>query len=145
MKRGEIWTAADRSSEYAGKPGPVLVLQDDAFAGTDSVVVVPFTSDPTVAPLLRLPVAPGAANNLSRPCSLMVEKVTAVRRTNIGRLVGRLDDRSMATVGTMAATLLGLARPALPPARRAASGAAAKTRMAPAKALAARKPPRAPR
>ena len=116
MKRGEIWTAADRSSDYAGKPRPVLVLQDDAFAGTDSVVVVPFTTDPTVAPLLRLPVAPDAANNLSRPCSLMVEKVTVVRRANIGRLVGRLDDRSMATIGTMAATLLGLARP---PARRA--------------------------
>ncbi|MBD0274406.1 MAG: type II toxin-antitoxin system PemK/MazF family toxin [Acetobacteraceae bacterium] len=144
MKRGEIWTAADRSSDYAGKPRPVLVLQDDAFAGTDSVVVVPFTTDPTVAPLLRPPVAPDAANNLSRPCSLMVEKVTAVRRANIGRLIGRLDGRSMATVGAMAATLLGLARPQSPPTRRTALGSAKKARPAPAGKSAAREAPEVP-
>ena len=144
MKRGEIWTAADQSSDYAGKPRPVLVLQDDAFAGTDSVVVVPFTADPTAAPLLRLPVAPDAANNLSRPCSLMVEKMAAVRRANIGQLVGRLDDQRMATVGAMAATLLGLARPPSRPARRAAPGAAKRAPPASAKGSTARKVTRAP-
>lgn len=114
MKRGEIWTAADPSSDYAGKPRPVLVLQDDAFAATDSVVVVPFTTDPTVAPLLRLPVAPDpATNRLSQPCSLMVEKVTAVRRSKLGQLVGELDNRQMATLGALVATVLGLARPTM--------------------------------
>ena len=109
MKRGELWTATGPG--YAGKPRPVLILQDDAFAATDSVIVALMTTDPTVAPLLRLPVAPDAENNLSRPCSVMVDKIVAVPRAKLGLRVGRLDDRRMAEVGAMAATVLGLARP----------------------------------
>ncbi|MBD0272672.1 MAG: type II toxin-antitoxin system PemK/MazF family toxin [Acetobacteraceae bacterium] len=109
MKRGDIWTAAGGPG-YAGKPRPVLVLQDDAFPGTDSVVVALFTTDPTVAPLLRLPVAPDATNNLSRPCSLMAEKIVAVPRAKLQRFVGRLDAARMAQVNVLVATVLGLAR-----------------------------------
>ena len=110
LKRGEFWTAAGPG--YAGKPRPVLILQDDAFAATDSVLVALVTTDATVAPLLRLPVAPDATNNLSRACSVMVDKITAVPRTKVGKFVGVLDARSMARVNVMAATVLGLARPA---------------------------------
>jgi mRNA interferase MazF len=140
VKRGELWTATGPG--YAGKPRPVLILQDDAFAATDSVLVALITTDPIVAPLLRLPIAPDAANNLSQPCSVMVDKIMAVPRAKVSRLVGRLDDRRMAAVGAMAATLLGLARP--PPTRRVAPGAAKKARSAPAKRSAARKATRAP-
>jgi mRNA interferase MazF len=110
VKRGEIWTAAG-STGYAGKPRPMLILQDDAFSGTDSVVVALFTTDPTVAPLLRLPVAPDADNNLSWPCSLMVEKIVAVPRAKVQRFIGRLDAARMARVNMLVATVLGLARP----------------------------------
>ena len=44
MKRGDVWTAAGASG-YAGKHRPVLILQDDAFSGTDSVIVGLFTTD----------------------------------------------------------------------------------------------------
>ena len=141
MKRGELWTATGPG--YAGKPRPVLILQDDAFAATDSVIVALMTTDPTAAPLLRLPVTPDATNNLSQPCSVMVDKILAVPRAKIGRLVGRLDDQRMATVGAMAATLLGLARPSSPT-RRIAPGAAKKAQPAPAKGSAARKATKAP-
>ncbi len=50
MKRGEIWTAAG-GKDYAGKPRPVVIVQDDRFAGTDSITICAFTSDPTDAPL----------------------------------------------------------------------------------------------
>ena len=53
MKRGEIWTVAG-GKDYAGKPRPVLILQDDRFDMTDSVTVCAFTTDPTDAPLFRL-------------------------------------------------------------------------------------------
>ncbi len=33
---GEIWTAS-RGKHYAGKPRPVLVVQDDRFDATDSI------------------------------------------------------------------------------------------------------------
>ena len=114
LRRGEFWTAAGPG--YAGKPRPVLILQDDAFAATDSVLVAPVTTDPTVAPLLRLPVAPDAKNNLSRACSVMVDKIMAVPRAKVGKFAGVLDARAMARINVMAATVLGLARPAGVPA-----------------------------
>lgn len=36
MRRGEVWTAAG-GKNYAGKPRPVLVVQDDRFDATDSI------------------------------------------------------------------------------------------------------------
>ena len=51
VKRGEIWSAAC-GKDYAGKPRPVVILQDDRFDMTDSVTVFAFTTDPTDAPLL---------------------------------------------------------------------------------------------
>ena len=38
MKRGEIWTVAG-GKDYAGKPRPAVIVQDDAFDGTGSVTV----------------------------------------------------------------------------------------------------------
>jgi mRNA interferase MazF len=49
MKRGEIWTVAG-GKDFAGKPRPVVILQDDSFDATASVTVCAFTTDPTDAP-----------------------------------------------------------------------------------------------
>ena len=38
-------------SGYAGKPRPVLIVQDDAFAERDSVTVCLISSDPTDLPV----------------------------------------------------------------------------------------------
>jgi len=48
VRRGEIWTAAG-GKNYAGKPRPVVILQDNRFDMTDSVTVCAFTTDPTDA------------------------------------------------------------------------------------------------
>jgi mRNA interferase MazF len=53
MKRGEIWTVAG-GKDYAGKPRPAVVVQDDRFDKTDSITICAFTTDPTDAPLFRL-------------------------------------------------------------------------------------------
>ena len=91
MKRGEIWTVAG-GKDYAGKPRPVMVLQDDRFDTTRSVTVCAFTTNPTEAPLFRLPIEPSEANGLRAPCRLMVDKINTVSRTKIGALIGRLAD-----------------------------------------------------
>ena len=70
MRRGEIWTVAGGPA-YAGKPRPAVIVQDDRFAGTSSVTICAFTTDPTDAPLIRLPVEPNERNGLEAPCSLM--------------------------------------------------------------------------
>jgi mRNA interferase MazF len=54
------WTVSG-GPDYGGKPRPAVIIQDDHF-DTDSVIVCPFTSDPTDAPLFRLPVEPNPSN-----------------------------------------------------------------------------------
>lgn len=108
MKRGEIWTAA-AGSGYAGKPRPVVIIQDDRFDATDSVTVCAFTTDPTDAPLIRLPVAPDAQNGLHETCSLMVDKITTVPRAKVGERIGRLADRDMVRLGRAVVVFFGLA------------------------------------
>ncbi|MGI8913992.1 MAG: type II toxin-antitoxin system PemK/MazF family toxin [Chloroflexota bacterium] len=108
MRRAEIWIVAG-GSDYTGKPRPAVILQDDRFDGTDSVTVCAFTTDPTEAPLFRLPVEPNAENGLRAPCRLMVDKVTTVPRTKIGARVGRLPDEDLVRVNRALLVFLGLA------------------------------------
>lgn len=110
MRRGEIWTAAGGSG-YVGKPRPVVVLQDDRFDQTNSVTVCAFTSDPTDAPLIRLPVDPTEANGLRASCRLMVDKITTVPKTKLGSRLGRLEDDSLLRLNRAMTVFLGLAGP----------------------------------
>lgn len=108
MRRAEIWTASGGTG-YSGKPRPVVIIQDDHFDATDSVTVCTFTTDPTEAPLIRLPVAPDDHNGLREASSLMVDKVTTVPRSKLGERVGRLADQDMVRLGRAVVVFLGLA------------------------------------
>ena len=108
MRRGEIWTAA-AGSGYSGKPRPVVIVQDDRFDATGSVTVCAFTTDPTEAPLIRLPVEPDERNGLRVPCSLMVDKLTSVPRSKLRERVGRLADEDIVRLGRAIVVFLGLA------------------------------------
>lgn len=118
MRRGDVWTVA-AGRGYAGKPRPAVIVQDDAFDASASVTICPFTTDPTDAPLFRLPVEPSEDNGLRQPCRLMVDKVVTVPRSRIGEYVGRLDDRDLMRLNQALLVFLGLART---PRRRAAAG-----------------------
>ena len=78
MRRGELWTAA-AGQGHAGKPRPVLIVQDDRFDATDSITVCPLTTTTTDVPLLRIPLQPNRANGLTTLCSVMLDKITTVR------------------------------------------------------------------
>ena len=108
MRRGDVWTAAGGSG-YAGKPHPVVIVQDDRFDATASVTVCSFTTDPTDAPLFRPAIEPAAENGLEAPSRLMVDKVTTVPRTRLGRHVGRLAAGDIARLDRAIAVFLGLA------------------------------------
>ena len=113
MKRGEIWTLAGAGS-YAGKPRPAVILQDDRFDMTDSITVCAFTTDPTDAPLFRLPIEPiepSEANGLRAPCRLMADKITTVRKARIGSYVGRLADEDIVRLNRAVLVFLGIASP----------------------------------
>ena len=92
MKRGDIWTVAG-GKDYAGKPRPVVIVQDDAFDATDSITICAFTTDPTEAPLFRLPVEPNERNGLR----------------SSGERIGRLDDEDVVRLNQAVMVFLGLA------------------------------------
>jgi mRNA interferase MazF len=108
MKRGDIWTVSG-GKEYAGKPRPVVVVQDDSFDATDSITVCAFTTDETEAPLFRLAVEPNERNGLRLPCRLMVDKITTVPKAKVGARVGRLDDEDILRLNQAVMVFLGLA------------------------------------
>ena len=108
VRRGEIWTAAGGSG-HAGKPRPVVIIQDDRFDATDSVTVCAFTTDPTEAPLIRIPIEPDDVNGLREPSRLMVDKLTTIPRSRLGQPVGQLGDEDMVRLGRAAVVFLGLA------------------------------------
>lgn len=108
MKRGEIWTVAG-AGDYAGKPRPVVIIQDDSFDSTKSITVCGITTYETEAPLFRLAVEPNDRNGLRAACWLMVDKVTTVPKSKIGARVGRLDAEDLLRVNQAILVFLGLA------------------------------------
>ena len=108
MKRGEVWTVAG-GADYVGKPRPAVIIQDDRFDGTGSITICASTTDPTDAPLFRLPVTPNERNGLRTPCRLMMDKITTVSRTRLGSHIGRLDDEDVVRVNRAIMVFLGLA------------------------------------
>lgn len=108
MKRGDIWTAAG-GTHYAGKPRPVVIVQDDRFDGTNSITVCAFTSDPTDAPLFRIAIEPSETNGLRAASRLMVDKITSVPKHKLATRIGRLADDDMLRLNRAVLIFLGLA------------------------------------
>ena len=92
------------------KPRPALVIQADAFADHATVTVLPVSSRMVDAPLLRLTVAPDAANGLRRPSQIMIDKAMTIMRAKIGEAIGRLDGDAMVEVERRLAVFLGIAK-----------------------------------
>ena len=108
MRRGELWTAAG-GTHYASKPRPVLVVQDDRFDATDSITICPLTSDPTEIPLLRIRLDPESGSGLAQPSSIMVDKLTTMPRSKLGKHVGKVSDTDMLTLARALVVFLGFA------------------------------------
>ena len=107
MERGDIWTVAGGTG-YTGEPRPAVIVQDDHF-DTDSVTVCPCTTDPTDAPLIRLAIEPTQTTGVHEPCRIMVDKITTVNRSKLGRRIGALDDTDLVRLNRAIVMFLGIA------------------------------------
>jgi mRNA interferase MazF len=87
----------------------VVIVQDDQFDVTTSITVCPFTTNPADAPLLRLPVQPSEGNGLREACRLMVDKITTVPRTKMGKHIGQLAPEDMVRLNRAMLVFLGIA------------------------------------
>lgn len=110
MKRGEVWTVAG-GPDYAGKPRPAVILQDDPFDATASITICPFTTHAVDAPLLRLPIEASEQNGLRVASQLMIDKITTVSKKKLETRVGRLSDEEIVRVNRAVVVFLGLAGP----------------------------------
>ena len=108
MKRAEIWTVAG-GPDYAGKPRPAVILQDDAFAEAASITLCPFTTQRVEAPLIRLPVEPTKQNGLDAPSHVMIDKITTVAKSKLQKRIGTLAEEDMIRVNRAVLVFLGLA------------------------------------
>lgn len=108
MRRGDIWTVSG-GRDYTGKPRPVVIVQDDAFDATDSITICSFTTDPTEAPLFRVPVEQNERNGLRSPSRLMVDKITTVPKSRVDERIGRLDGEDLVRLTQAVMVFLGMA------------------------------------
>ena len=108
MKRGDIWTAAGGAG-YAGKPRPVLIVQEDSFAATESITVCLLTTTLIEADIGRQIIEPGPENGLRETSYVMIDKVTTIPRTRLGKRLGALKPTAMAPINQAILVFLGLA------------------------------------
>ncbi|WP_167150414.1 type II toxin-antitoxin system PemK/MazF family toxin [Actinomyces sp. ZJ308] len=108
MRRGEIWMVA--GGVYASKPRPAVIVQDDIFNLTSSVTVVPLTTSQVDASFLRLPIPADAESGLAHDSDAMIDKLTTVRRSNVGEKVGCLRDSDLRELERLLLAFLGISR-----------------------------------
>jgi mRNA interferase MazF len=106
MRRGEIRLVA--GGVYASTPRPAVIVQDDRFE-TDSVTVCPLTTTQVDAPLLRLPIPADPTSGIRQPSQLMIDKLTTVRRSNVGDRLGQLTAEQLVEFERRALVFLGFA------------------------------------
>ncbi|WP_204079934.1 type II toxin-antitoxin system PemK/MazF family toxin [Mycobacterium riyadhense] len=105
MTRGELWTVT--GGVYAAKPRPALIIQDDLFDATESVVVIPLTSTVADAPVTRIAVP--TTTGITGASFVMIDKITTVRRSSLGTRIGCLPTTLMADIERSLMVFLGLA------------------------------------
>jgi mRNA interferase MazF len=108
VRRGDFVTVALQGD--FGKPRPALVIQADPFVEHATVTVLLVSSALVEAPLLRVTVAPDAANGLRQPSQIMIDKAMTVMRAKIGEAFGRLEADAMLEVERRLAVFLGIAK-----------------------------------
>ena len=108
MRRGDVVVVA-ATGDY-GKPRPAVIVQTDAFPEAHaSVVICQMTSEIVEAPDFRVTVDPSKANGLLVRSQVMADKPVTVRRSRIGRSIGRLDADDIGRLNVALAFVMGLA------------------------------------
>ena len=107
MKRGDIWTVSG-GPDYAAKPRPAVILQDEVFDATASLTLCPFTTHIIDAPLIRITVEPSDRNGLRTSSQLMVDKITTVSKRKVHDRIGRLSDEDIVRLNRAVIVFLGL-------------------------------------
>jgi mRNA interferase MazF len=108
MGRGDVVTVADRSGDFTGKPRPAVIVQSDTFIDLASVTICPITTVETQPSLLRPALQPSPSLHLDRSSWIEVDKVSTVRRSRLGGVIGRVSDADLVRLNGALAVFLGI-------------------------------------
>lgn len=107
IARGHFVTVA-LSGDY-GKPRPALVVQASHFSYLDSIVVCPISSHVRGdAGLFRIDIPVRQDFGILNPSQILIDKITAIKKKKIGRLIGQADTAMMLKVNHAIALFLDL-------------------------------------
>jgi mRNA interferase MazF len=94
-----------------GRPRPGVVVQGDNFtAGLSTVFVCPVSSDLQDRLPLRPVIEVAPENGLRLRSQIMTDKLVALRRDRIRRVIGRIDAETSEQLDRALLLMLGLAR-----------------------------------
>ena len=110
MIRGDLVLAATGGG-FGGKPRPSVIIQADAYAEMETLVICLLTSDEVEnAPTLRIAIPPDEQNNLTKPSWIMVDKIVTAPKIKIARRIGRLAEGQIDRLDQALLVFLGLNR-----------------------------------
>ena len=108
LKRGDIVIVTQGE---LGRPRPAVIVQTDELGETTtSALACPITSALTERLPVRPTVQPDANNGLRVPSQIMTDKLLALRRDRIRRVIGRIDAETSEQLDRALLVLLGLSR-----------------------------------
>jgi mRNA interferase MazF len=93
-----------------GRPQPGIVVQGDDFNGLSTVFVCPISSDVQDRLPLRPIIDVTPENGLRLRSQIMTDKLVALRRDRIRRVIGRIDTDISEQLDRALLLVLGLAR-----------------------------------
>jgi mRNA interferase MazF len=94
-----------------GRPRPGIVVQDDRFnAGLATIFVCPVSSDLQDGLSLRPVIEVAPENGLRLRSQIMTDKLVALRRDRIRRVIGRIDAETSEQLDRALLLVLGLTR-----------------------------------
>jgi mRNA interferase MazF len=111
-RRGDVVLVRSwRDQPYQAVGRPALVIQGEVIDADayDSVVVCLITGSSTRGGVCRVEIAASSATGLERPSEIMVEKIAAIPRAQVGPTVGRADAGTLRQVDRALLLLLDLA------------------------------------
>lgn len=85
-----------------------MIVQSDRFLSGETIAVLPITSDRGGMAYLRMPLFASPDLPLTKQSYVVIERINAVRRQRIGKIIGRLSDVEMQTLEGRLTVFLGL-------------------------------------
>jgi mRNA interferase MazF len=108
VKRGDVVLIVSQGD--MGKPRPGVIVQADELGDTtNSIVICPMSSDVSDFHRLRPVIEPTAGNGLQLRSQIMTDKVSALRRDRVRRVLGSLDEDTSDQLDAALLLVLGLA------------------------------------